>query len=133
MDLRRQFQLLESDVDFLDGYGLDWEAVSDGSKWVLIHRFPTGAGYNHPETTAAIRIENAYPIGQLDMVYFHPPLVRKDGRPIARTETIQPIDGKSFQRWSRHRSQQNPWRPGFDSLETHVHLIEDWLQREFEK
>ncbi|SRR5579885_1479692 len=133
MEPRRQFQLSEADVQFLNDYGLDWEAISDGSKWVLLHRFPTGSGYNHAEVTAAIRIESGYPVAQLDMVYFYPPLARKDGKPIARTETMQPLDGKSFQRWSRHRTPQNPWKAGFDSLETHIHLIEDWLQREFEK
>jgi hypothetical protein len=133
MGMRRQFKLSDPDVQFLDEYGLDWETISEGSQWVFMHRFPTGDGYNHAETTVAIRIQTGYPIAQLDMVYFHPPLARKDGKPIARTQTVQAIDGKSFQRWSRHRTAQNPWKPGFDSLETHVHLIEDWLQREFEK
>ncbi|HEY9784243.1 MAG TPA: E2/UBC family protein [Candidatus Obscuribacterales bacterium] len=131
--MRRQFDLSETDIQFLDDYGLDWEAISDGSKWVLIYRFPTGDGYNHAEVTAAIRISAGYPIEQLDMVYFNPPLARKDGRPIARTETVQTIDGKPFQQWSRHRTAQNPWKPGFDCLETQVQLIEDWLQREFER
>lgn len=133
MALRRQFELSESDVEFLDTYGLEWETIIDGSRWVLLHRFPTHDEYNHAESTAAIRLTTGYPTAQLDMVYFHPPLARKDGKVIARTETPQPIDGKSFQQWSRHRTAQNPWKPGFDSLETHVHLIEDWLQREFEK
>ena len=52
---------------------------------------------------------------------------------IGATRNKQAIDGKTYQRWSRHRTAQNPWKAGFDGLETHVYLIEDWLVREFEK
>jgi hypothetical protein len=67
------------------------------------------------------------------MVYFFPALARKDGRVIAAAEAMQPLDGKSFQRWSRHRTAQNPWKIGRDNLGTHIILVEDWLTREFEK
>jgi hypothetical protein len=46
---------------------------------------------------------------------------------------VQSLDGKSFQRWSRHRTAENPWRIGRDNLGTHIILVEDWLAREFEK
>lgn len=133
MTVRRQFDLPESDVQFLEDCGYEWETVLDGSRWVLIHSFPTHPGYNHQQVTVAIRIEAGYPMNQLDMAYFHPSLCRADGIPIGATQVLQPISGVSFQRWSRHRTSENPWRPGFDSLETHIHLIEDWLRREFEK
>jgi hypothetical protein len=103
----------------------------DGSPWVLIHDFPTSEGYNHPRVTAAIRLETGYPGAELNMVYFFPALARKDGKPIGATQAVQEIDGKGFQRWSRHRTGQNPWRAGEDNLGTHVILIEDWLEREF--
>lgn len=132
MSPRRDFDLLPQDEKFLEEYGLPWEAISDGSQWVLIHEFPTQEGYNHVRVTAAIRMETGYPRVELNMVYFYPALVRKDGRPIGATQATQVIDGKTYQRWSRHRTGQNPWRMGFDSLETHVILIEDWLAREFD-
>ena len=131
--LRRQFDLLSEDEQLLNDYGLPWETVVDGSQWVLIHDFPTHEGYNHKTVTAAIRLETGYPNTPLDMVYFHPALVRLDGRPIGATQAVQQIAGISYQRWSRHRTAQNPWRPAIDSLGTHIVLIEDWLQREFEK
>jgi hypothetical protein len=131
MTLRRQFDLLPEDASFLEEYGLPWEAVVDGSPWVLIHDFPTSEGYNHPRVTAAIRLETGYPGAELNMVYFFPALARKDGKPIGATQAVQEIDGKGFQRWSRHRTGQNPWRAGEDNLGTHVILIEDWLEREF--
>jgi hypothetical protein len=133
MELRRQFDLLPDDQRFLEDYGLPWETVVDGSQWVLLHDFPTHDGYNHATVTTAIRMETGYPITELNMVYFFPALARKDGKAIGATESPQALDGKTFQRWSRHRTPEHPWKPGEDSLGTHILLIEDWLQREFEK
>lgn len=133
MTLRRQFVLPAEDVKFLDDYGLPWEAIIDGSPWVLIHEFPVPNGYNHAKVTAAIRIETGYPHNELNMVYFFPALTRRDGQAIKATETPQPLDGKTYQRWSRHRTPQNPWRVGHDNIGSHIFLIEDWLEREFEK
>jgi len=133
MALRRQFDLLPSDHQILEEYGLPWETVVDGSQWTLIHQFPTHPGYNQKEATAAIRMETGYPNTELQMVYFFPALSRRDGKPIAATDAIQRIDDKNFQRWSRHRTDANPWKIGRDNLGTHIILIEDWLEREFEK
>lgn len=132
MSLRREFDLPPEDVAFLTDYGLDWETIIDGSPWVLIHDFPTHQGYTLFTTTAAIRIETGYPPAALDMVYFHPALVRKDGKAIGATQAIQNLDGNSFQRWSRHRSGKHPWNPKVDNLGTHITLVEEWVAREFE-
>jgi Prokaryotic E2 family E len=131
--LRRQFELLPGDQQFLEEYGLPWETIVDGSQWVLVHDFSTHEGYNHPRVIAAVRMETGYPNTELNMVYFFPALARKDGRPIGAADAMQPLDGKSFQRWSRHRTGQNPWKIGRDNLGTHIILVEDWLPREFEK
>jgi len=134
MGLRRQFDLPEEDRTFLDEYGCQWETIIDGSHWVLLHGFPTRhAGYNHQTVTAAIRIETGYPKAALNMVYFYPSLARNDGRSISKTEAAQAIDGKTFQRWSRHYTNKNPWVIDEHNLGTHVWTIEDWLMREFEK
>jgi len=133
MTFRRQFDLLPDDRQFLEEYGLPWEAIVEGSQWVLLHEFLTHPGYNYQRATAAVRMETGYPQTALDMVYFCPALLRRDGQPIGATQAVQSLDGKSFQRWSRHRTSQNPWKPGRDNLGTHVILIEDWLAREFEK
>ena len=133
MILRRDFDLLPRDETFLDEYGSPWETILDGSQWVLIHEFPTHEGYDHPFVTVAIRMETGYPNTELNMVYVFPALARIDGRALGATDSEQTIGGKTYQRWSRHRTAQNPWRVGFDGLETHVILIEDWLTREFEK
>lgn len=133
MRLRRQFVLLLQDQRFLQEYGRPWETIVDGSQWVLVHDFPTHAGYNHQSASIAVRMEDGYPHAQLDMVYVHPALARLDSRLIPQTDAWQPLDGKQWQRWSRHRTSANPWHPGQDSLETHVYLVEDWFLREFER
>ena len=133
MGLRRDYDLLLQDEKFLEEYGHHWETIIDGSQWVLIHEFPTHKGYNHSHVTAAIRMETGYPNTALDMVYFYPALARNDGKAIGATRAKQVIDGKTYQRWSRHRTAQNPWRVGVDHLDAHVFLIEDWLAREFER
>ena len=52
-----------------------------------------------------------YPDAQIDMAYFKPFLARTDGRAIQNlTECV--IQREKWQRWSRHRTQQNPWRMG---------------------
>jgi Prokaryotic E2 family E len=133
MALRREFDLLAVDREFLDEYGLPWETIVDGSRWVLIHDFRVPRGYNHETATAAIRIETGYPNTELNMVYFSPALARRDGKLIGATDAQQALDAKSYQRWSRHRTTANPWKIGRDYIGTHVILIEDWLDRELEK
>jgi len=133
MVLRRQFDLLPDDSKFLDEYGLPWETIFDGSQWVLIHNFPVPQGYTQETVTAAIRIETGYPNTELNMVYFFPALARRDGKLIGATQVMQALDGKNYQRWSRHRTTAHPWKIGRDHIGTHVILVEDWLDREFEK
>lgn len=131
--MQRQFNLLPQDKTFLEQYGLPWETLISGSQWVLIHEFPTHEGYNWTKASIAILLTPGYPQAALDMVYVYPHLARKDGKPIRQVNVHQNVDGKNWQRWSRHRTSQNPWRSGEDSLETHIYLIEDWFLREFER
>jgi hypothetical protein len=128
--MRRQFVLPEQDREFLDARGLPWETVRDASaQWLLIHDFPVPARYNCEKVIAALMIMPGYPDAQIDMVYFYPPLSRISGRAI-NTISDQPLDCKIFQRWSRHRTGLNPWRPGEDDISTHLLLVEEWLERE---
>ena len=131
--MRRQFQIPEDDIVYLDNRGLDWETVNDaGMHWVIIYHYPVPLGYTILDTTVAIKIETGYPRTGLDMAYFFPALVRKDGQPINAT-CQQSIDSKLFQRWSRHRTALNPWREGVDDLSTHMSLVSFWFEQEFLK
>lgn len=130
---RRDAPVLDQDRLFLDQYGLSWEVIVEGSTWVLLHGFPLPAGYTATHVTLAIRLEDGYPLTHLDMMYVFPAIARSDGKPIAQVQAMQPLDGKQFQRWSRHRTGGNPWVPGEDSLETHIYLVEDFFVSELAK
>lgn len=127
--LRRQFVLPEEDITALDAAGRPWEAiVVDGVQWVLVHDSPLPCGYIVSTVTVAVRIVPGYPTAQLDMVYVHPALQRTDGKPIpALTPTT--IQGQIFQQWSRHYTPSRPWRPGVDSLASHLRAAEEWFTR----
>jgi hypothetical protein len=130
--MRREFVLPEKDVLHLESLGLPWETIGSpqqGGGYVLIHDFPAPPGYNVATTAVALRIEPLYPDVQIDMAYFQPSLSRTDGKGIAALAE-QPIDGRSFQRWSRHRTSANPWRPGIDCLASHLGQVEHWLTNE---
>ena len=74
-----------------------------------------------------------YPTSPLDMAYFFPALARTDGRAIPNADAIQHIDGKPWQRWSRHRIGATAWVPGVDNLERHFLFVQQWLSRETER
>lgn len=132
-EIRRQFELLESDREYLDGRGLVWETLIEGpTRWVLILDYDIGDGYNHKKVNIALELPQSYPDTQIDMVYFNPHLARVDGVGI-RQLANRTIDGKAWQRWSRHRTSANPWRRGYDCLETHMLLVDEWLERELRK
>lgn len=129
---RREIELAPGDVDFLDSHYPDWEGIRNGgANWLLVGQFALPAGYTIASTQVALRIEPGYPDTQIDMAYFHPALRRRDGKSIPATESTETIDGKAFQRWSRHRSAANPWRPGIDDVSTHLAQVHHWLTREF--
>lgn len=132
--MRQQFSLPEFDVTYLGSTSLPWETLSEPSgRWLLLHEWPVRhAGYNAERVTVALQIPPGYPDAQIDMAYFHPHLVRKDGGAIGAL-CAQEIDGRTFQRWSRHRTEAAPWRPGEDDVSSHLVLVDDWLEREMVK
>src|SRR6185312_5956926 len=131
--MRRDFRLPAGDEAYLSHLGNPWEAIRDaGLPWLLIHEFGAPEAYSQPLVTVAILVTPGYPDAQLDMAYFHPALSRKDGVGI-NAICIQGLDGKPFQRWSRHRTPANPWRPGVDDVASHLELVRYWLEREFKK
>lgn len=137
LELRRQFDIPLDDHQHLDTLGLPWETfketVQNGTRlWLIVHDWPVPNGYNQNKITVAIMIPSSYPTAQLDMAYFIPGLARLDNHAIANTSD-ESIDGQKCQRWSRHRTSKDPWRPGVDSIATHLSMIECWLEREFEK
>lgn len=130
--IRRMIDLLPEDEAFLDKNYPHWESLKEGNTgWILIHKFKVPAGYNVEETTVSLMIPPSYPSTEFDMMYFCPALHRKDGQPIGALSQ-QSLDGKTFQRWSRHRH-AGEWRSGIDNLETHVLSVQAWLIDELKK
>lgn len=132
--MRRDAELPQIDVDYLDASHPGWEVLREGpATWLLLPDFSLPIGYDQPCTTAALRIEACYPDTQIDMASFCPEIKRTDGRSVAATEGRVAVDGKSFQQWSRHRTPANPWRPGIDDIQSQIVLIRHWLERELQK
>lgn len=128
--MRREIILPDDDREFLEAHGHNWETFrQNGNQWLLIREFGIPAGYNHKHAEMAVQISPLYPETQIDMVYFYPGLARIDGKMIKALST-EMIDNRNFQRWSRHRTAQNPWRPGLDDISTHITLVQYWLERE---
>lgn len=130
--MRRQFNLPSDDEAYLNTLNLEWETVVEGGNWLIIHGYPIPDGYNHSKADIAINISAGYPDTKLDMVYVYPPLLLRNGSGIG---ALSPhgLDGKTYQRWSRHRTPQNPWRPGVDDLSGHLILVDHWFERESRK
>jgi len=131
--MRRQFRLPEGDEVYLDSLGLPWETIVDqGTQWLVVHNYPVPDGYNCKTALAALRVLPGYPDVQIDMVYFHPALSLTGGRAIGGLSVTQ-FDGKHWQQWSRHRTAQNPWRPGVDDIAGHFTLVGHWLAQELRR
>jgi hypothetical protein len=132
--LRRDFQLAEADSDTLEAMNIEWTTVKDpsGTLLLVIPGWRVPAGYNVPTATLVLVLPQGYPDTQIDMAYFSPALSRTDRKAINNLTSVTWSIG-AFQQWSRHRTAQNPWRPGVDDISTHLSLIDDWLRREFER
>ena len=130
---RRQFALPQDDLEWLDRVPGRFELVGVGGVLrVVLYNFPIPPGYQCRHADVNVRIESGYPDSEIDMVYVHPALQRTDGKPIAAISSDD-FDGKQWQRWSRHRTPANPWRPGIDNLASHFGLVEHWFARELNK
>lgn len=129
--INRQFHLLAVDEAYLNARGCIWETINDGRRWLLIQNYTLPAGYTATVCTVAIEIPSNYPIAEIDMFYCFPPLVRLKGGVIPQTEATQTINGRSFQRWSRHRP-SGVWNPDVDSVLSHLGLVDESIAREVE-
>ena len=109
--LSQAFALPEADQRYLDNLGLPWECIKDGgTQWLIIHGWQTPDGYNHRQVDLALMIPPLYSDAQIDMVYLTHPSQESTGGPFVSSPTAQ-FEQKSWQRWSRHRTPRNPWRP----------------------
>ncbi len=127
----RNFPLLPKDEEFLDRRGCSWETILDGGRrWLRICDYHLPAGYNETSADILIDVPATYPSAALDMFYCFPHLVRADGGSIPQTESRITVQGTSYQRWSRHRNGASQWNPAYDSVLTHIAVVDECLLRE---
>lgn len=127
--IRKEFRLASEDENYLDSTGLNWESVNCSGQWLLLHGWRLPTGFAVSQVSLALLIPPSYPDAQLDMVYVTPAIVRNDGKPINAVSNMD-VCGGSWQRWSRHRSGANPWRPGIDDIASHLSMVDSWFRTE---
>ncbi|MBM1689279.1 multiubiquitin domain-containing protein [Sulfitobacter geojensis] len=128
---RRTFQLLEKDETYLQQRGLSWETFQEGGRrWLLLRKFVLPEGYNHAVVDIAIDVPVAYPRAEIDMFHCLPHLTLKAGGVIGETTGRTPIQGQTYQQWSRHLNGKTRWDPTTDSVMTHIAVIEAALLKE---
>ena len=122
------FDLPTEDIEYLDAtFSSKWTKVSDGNgkHGLLIRDFPVPDGYTANSSTFMLLIPVGYPGSMLDMFYFCPPLVPRDGGSINGLASETHF-GQQWQRWSRHYK----WRPGHDSIVSHIEYVTNELRSE---
>ncbi|PKV49212.1 multiubiquitin [Aquimarina sp. MAR_2010_214] len=130
---KTDFDIPADDSEFLNSLSNKVDILKEGNVcWIMLRDYALPEGYNVNTADVAIMIPPHYPRTALDMVYFTPPLHRKDGKQIGQLVN-QSIEGKNYQRWSRHRTQYNPWHPEIDNFESHLDLMMHCLIAEFNK
>ena len=149
--MRRSIRLPEADEDYLNHSGLRWGTVVEGAtRWLLVYRAPIAQGYNVAVADRAFSIDTGYPSSQIDMVYFHPPLSRADGRPIGRPWRLsmaerssggrgtepQPIHGDQAKMTYRHKCfwSINGWKGSSQSDDNdHISSVDGTSTRSVEE
>jgi hypothetical protein len=89
--------------------------------------YPVGSALLPERSTLLLQLPAGFPDATPDMFWFDPPLQRRDGTAIPGTEVRQQIDGRTWQRWSRHI--QGQWRPGVDNLGTYLAYVRRCLDQ----
>lgn len=131
--LQRAFNLQDQDEIYLSQSALRLETIVEGGRrWAIIRGFSLPPGYREEMVDIAVEIPPTYPMAQLDMFYCYPALELETGVSIPQTQVRQNIEGRSYQRWSRHRQGTTSWNPAKDSIITHIAIILESITREVE-
>ncbi len=121
-------ELLPEDLEYLEAnYPSKWRQVSEGNGkfGLVIDDFPIPDGYKEKKSTLMLLVPSGYPGSVLNMFYFTPSLNRSDGKVIKALASETHFD-RTWQRWSRHYE----WKPGIDSVVTHIEYIKNQIAEE---
>ncbi|MEF2252203.1 multiubiquitin domain-containing protein [Ralstonia solanacearum] len=131
--VRADFTVMEEDAEFLNSKSYIWEAVAQlDAKRIVVRGFEPPQGFAPAKVDMFVILPQGYPDTQIDMVYFYPALARSDGKQIPSLVT-NAFEDKTWQGWSRHRTENSPWRQGVDNVGTHLMLVDDFLRAELLK
>lgn len=120
-------KLPEPDIAFLERAGIPHRVFEEGGMLnVELLEFPLPDGLNAGRANVLFRLSPSYPDTPPDMWWVIPHLTPVGGGQIPATEVIETIDGRSWQRWSRHLD-PSLWRSGIDGLESYVRLLRNEL------
>jgi len=111
------------DAEALERRGHAFSVAEEGGMTcVLFPNFPLPEGFTVDRSSLLLRLNPGYPDVPPDMWWFDPPVQRSDNLPIAATDHSENFLGRRWQRWSRHLT-AGQWRPGVDSVESFVAII----------
>jgi len=119
--------LPERDREYLVNRDLTYREVTDNHKGMVLIGFPLPIGlYNLSQADILILLPPGYPDLPTDMFYLFPwvTLVQTGKNPTTADQPFQ-LEGKSWQRWSRHN---NEWRIGVDGIHTSIVRMETALK-----
>ena len=120
-------KLPEPDAVYLERAGIQHRVFEEGGMLnVELLGFPLPTGLNAHHASVLFRLSPSYPDTPPDMWWIIPHLTAVGGGQIPATEVIETIDGRSWQRWSRHLD-PTAWRSGIDGLESYVRLLRNEL------
>jgi len=131
-DFRRDFHLPEEDIQYLDDLGLNWEAIQDGNaRGVVLCGFQMPQPFQPERLNLKIKVPQDYTSGAaLDMYFTDQLVTRSDGKGIERLTESNHFDSKKWWQWSRHYPASTKWRPGINSLATHISYVQHILNEE---
>jgi len=131
-DLRKDFYLPEEDIQYLDGLGKKWEVIQEGNaRAVVLYSFFMPQPFQPEKVNLKIKMPQDYSSGAaLDMFFTDAPITRTDGKGIERLTESAIFDGKKWWQWSRHYPQGTRWRPGINTLATHISYVHHILDKE---
>jgi len=122
--------LPDGDVEYLEDKGFDYQAHLEGGMINLIIRdFELPEGYAPRRVELLLRLHPQFPQVAPDMFWTLPVVTYTNGVRPQATELMQPLGGRSWQRWSRHFT-TSQWRPDRDNLRSYLRLIRSVLERE---
>jgi hypothetical protein len=107
------------DREWLEKHGIVYREELNGNDQCLIFGalpLPTGK-YNANQADILNLLPSNYPDVGPDMFYVRPRLTLANGQLARATDANGTFLGETWQRWSRHWS-DNPWRAGLDDIQT---------------